>query len=458
MEKPAKTMRVVIGIWLAFLYAICISGVVVSLTLFQLQHKILATPERPPQPADTMVFHQCSLDGLEVADIGKGGTHSLACVPVKTSLNQGFQSPAKVLEILEKQEKSVNDLKRESREKQEKLESLRSSVLYNEIDSDLRDSFLGIFDKQKQHDSLLVEREKLRMELKQAIDPKSQEDIKLSFDEKQTKIDQIMVEITIGNKLIDGQIASLASEPRVTNLLNLKGVENTSELGMEAGLAANGSAAIGDFPVQARMGAPVEPSLEAASNAGQMVDLRGILEGYLKTEMALKREIRKIDNEIVFFMDQSAHLVDIKTDIAFYKKFFPGMESLGLEDDAPFWAAPFNLLTLILILSMGALGSLIFLTNDYLERAKAEDKFSMYIFRPLLGMALAFSIFVMFKSGQSLLGIDPGQRQSPFFVAFIGLISGMLAEKAYRRITTQGEKLFAIEEPAPVTPGTGSKS
>ena len=368
MGKQVSTMRILIGLWLAFLYAVCISGVVVSLTLFQFQHKILATPERPPQPEDTMVFHQCILDGLKVSDIGKGGTHSLACIPVKTSINQGFQSPAKILELLNSQGRYVAGKAEESKDKQNYLKTLRDTdPLGEKIDRNLREQFRKL--------------EKLKLEIKE-------------IDEKQ-----------------DFARAAVLTDEFEKAESDLKSDISLLQVGQE-----------------------------------------GEIEERLKTEFELEKEIRKIDAEIESFRAQSAHLVDVKADIAFYSKFFPDV----VDTQSPFWAAPFHLLTLVLILSMGALGSLIFLTNDFLERDNAEEKFSMYIFRPLLGMALAFSIFVMFKSGQSLLGIDPVQRQSPFFIAFIGLISGLLAEKAYRRITLEGEKLFAIEEAVPDSENSGS--
>jgi hypothetical protein len=111
------------------------------------------------------------------------------------------------------------------------------------------------------------------------------------------------------------------------------------------------------------------------------------------------------------------------------------------------WAIPENILIVMLIFSMGALGSLIFLTMEFLKRRdNAEEKFSNYFFRPLLGMVMALAVFVMFRSGQYSMGIESEEYLSPFFISFMSIISGMMSEKVYGSLKLQGERVLPTEE------------
>jgi hypothetical protein len=102
---------------------------------------------------------------------------------------------------------------------------------------------------------------------------------------------------------------------------------------------------------------------------------------------------------------------------------------------------PPQLLTLILTLCMGALGSLIFITREFFN-GNTVKRTGWYIFRPFLGMVTAISIFVLIKSGQLVIsdsnqGIS-SETLNPFFVSFLAIISGLLSEEAYDKIQTTG--------------------
>ena len=109
---------------------------------------------------------------------------------------------------------------------------------------------------------------------------------------------------------------------------------------------------------------------------------------------------------------------------------------------------PAQLLTLILTLSMGSLGSVIFLTRE-LFREGEKHSINWYIFRPFLGMVTAIAIFVLAKSGQLVIS-DGGNPESgkmsetlnPFFISFLAIISGVLSEQAYEKIHNTGKSFF----------------
>ncbi|MCB1142183.1 MAG: hypothetical protein H7A24_08760 [Leptospiraceae bacterium] len=102
---------------------------------------------------------------------------------------------------------------------------------------------------------------------------------------------------------------------------------------------------------------------------------------------------------------------------------------------------PSQLLTLILTLCMGALGSIIFITREFFT-GKQKKTVSWYLFRPFLGMVTAISIFVLVKSGQLVISDSKqgfsAETLNPFFISFLAIISGLLSEEAYERIHSAG--------------------
>lgn len=110
---------------------------------------------------------------------------------------------------------------------------------------------------------------------------------------------------------------------------------------------------------------------------------------------------------------------------------------------------PDQLLTLLLALSMGALGSVIYLTRTFLD-PKSDKPLKWYIFRPILGMVTALAIFILAKSGQIIISdnsISQGisNKLNPFFISFIAIISGILSEQAYEKIQSSGASFFNVD-------------
>ena len=107
---------------------------------------------------------------------------------------------------------------------------------------------------------------------------------------------------------------------------------------------------------------------------------------------------------------------------------------------------PSQLLILILAISMGAFGSVIHLTWEYFDKT-TRRRLSWYIFRPFLGAVLAFAIFILLKSGQMVLtnttGVGAGAEDlNPYFISFLAIISGILSEQAYAKISAAGTQIF----------------
>lgn len=102
-----------------------------------------------------------------------------------------------------------------------------------------------------------------------------------------------------------------------------------------------------------------------------------------------------------------------------------------------------EIVTLVLVLIMGALGGLIHLTQSFLDDEKTPP--SYYIFRPILGILAAFSIFVLVKAGVLVVSgesFNETKSLNPFFVAFLGIVSGLMAQNAIMNLRQAGTNLF----------------
>lgn len=115
---------------------------------------------------------------------------------------------------------------------------------------------------------------------------------------------------------------------------------------------------------------------------------------------------------------------------------------------------PSFVLTLIVTLAMGALGSVLYLAKWLLKHqledhaATPDRPMSWFIMRPLLGMATALVIFVFLQTGLALTEgalTGPSDTINPFLIAFLAIVSGLLSWQAIERIERWGTRLFGTE-------------
>lgn len=112
---------------------------------------------------------------------------------------------------------------------------------------------------------------------------------------------------------------------------------------------------------------------------------------------------------------------------------------------ARLFALPSEILTLLLALSMGALGSTLHVTKTLLT-ASEERPASYYLIRPFQGMVTSLVVFVLLKAGQLTISSGDSDNLNIFFVSFAGIASGLLAEEAYRMICKAGAGIIKAEE------------
>lgn len=107
--------------------------------------------------------------------------------------------------------------------------------------------------------------------------------------------------------------------------------------------------------------------------------------------------------------------------------------------------SPRQIQTVLLVIFMGTLGASINLVRLFLA-GNNRAKLSHYIFLPMMGGVAAFAIYVVAKSGVVLIADtgagDDSTYLSPYFVSFLGLVSGLLSQEAFDSIYSVGRRIF----------------
>ncbi|HLO75174.1 MAG TPA: hypothetical protein VK196_01805 [Magnetospirillum sp.] len=106
---------------------------------------------------------------------------------------------------------------------------------------------------------------------------------------------------------------------------------------------------------------------------------------------------------------------------------------------------PSEVLTLVLALVLGALGSTLHMTKVVIEGTETPAP-SWYLFRPCQGVLMALVVFVLLKAGQLTMGAGDSDTLNPFFVAFVGTVSGLLSPDAYRLIQRAGATVIPASD------------
>lgn len=114
-----------------------------------------------------------------------------------------------------------------------------------------------------------------------------------------------------------------------------------------------------------------------------------------------------------------------------------------------FLLAPREVLVMLLTIIMGVLGSVITMTWSFVRRDSSLS-IRRFLLLPFVGGMSAFIILIFLKAGQlSMTGGETSDNLSPFFLSFVGIISGLLSERAYARMSEVGSNFFSVQEDKP---------
>jgi cell division protein FtsL len=157
----------------------------------------------------------------------------------------------------------------------------------------------------------------------------------------------------------------------------------------------------------------------------------------------------KIVHELVPDKDANPDLFTLYQDMMYFEhlKIF----TLGIIDPMTLAVMPAWMLTLIVTLAMGALGSVLHVARSYLDETSTKrydyHPVSWFFLRPLLGVVTAFAVFVFLQAGLALTDDKLTQSSlNPFFIAFIAILSGLMSWQAVESIQRWGERFLGEEE------------
>ena len=107
---------------------------------------------------------------------------------------------------------------------------------------------------------------------------------------------------------------------------------------------------------------------------------------------------------------------------------------------------PNDMLILLLVISMGVLGSGLYLLSVIVPKDGAPIPLRGYVFRLALGAATAIVLFIVFKSGIPIITDTTKTGGSapinPYFISVLGIISGLMSERVLERIRSIGTSLL----------------
>lgn len=196
---------------------------------------------------------------------------------------------------------------------------------------------------------------------------------------------------------------------------------------------------------------------EARKNHTDLSQLKGdvycIIKGFswVKNDISYYKSLAESDaeevNELRKSMEtanqQYAELIKGHNDFLAFKE----MEKVWYLQ--PFVLAPYDLLVLLLVVFMGALGGVVRLLRDYGSANKPNPIGAEYLFVPMIGAVVAVGGYVLAMTGLLLLSSAKDQSSlSPFMISLVGIVSGLLAREVIDTLSARGRKMLTAENDA----------
>jgi hypothetical protein len=148
-------------------------------------------------------------------------------------------------------------------------------------------------------------------------------------------------------------------------------------------------------------------------------------------------EIEELKKSLASNSEQYAELIKGQQDFIAFRS----MASVWYEK--PFFTSPYDLLVLLLVMMMGAIGGVVRLLRDYGSSIHPDPSSKDYLFIPLIGSVVAIGGYVLAKTGLLLLSSTQSETSlSPFMIGLVGIISGLLATEVIETIESSGRKIL----------------
>jgi hypothetical protein len=165
-------------------------------------------------------------------------------------------------------------------------------------------------------------------------------------------------------------------------------------------------------------------------------------EFYEMRDKDYSQEIAEAKKSLASISEQYAELIKGHQD-------FTAFRSMELWYQKPFFTSPYDLLVLLLVMMMGAIGGVARLLRDYGSSVHTDPSPKDYVFIPLIGAVVAIGGFVLAKTGLLLLSSTKGETSlSPYMISLVGIVSGLLAKEVIDTIATRGRGILQRDGPS----------
>lgn len=151
----------------------------------------------------------------------------------------------------------------------------------------------------------------------------------------------------------------------------------------------------------------------------------------IETSIKLRTEqLQNTDKEL-------QEMVKGHQDFVAFSKMLPD----GYWYQRPMIGTPYDLLILLLVMFMGALGGMVRLLRDYGTTDVKNPRPADYFFVPLIGTAVSIGGYILAKTGLLLLSSSNGETSlSPYMISLVGIVSGLLAKEVIDTIALRGKE------------------
>lgn len=154
-------------------------------------------------------------------------------------------------------------------------------------------------------------------------------------------------------------------------------------------------------------------------------------------------EIAELKKTLTSNSEQYADLIKERQDFLAFKE----MGKVWYQ--RPFVITPYDLLVLLLVMFMGALGGMVRLLRDYGAADHPNPTAGEYLLIPMIGAVVSIGGYVLAKTGLLLLSSARGESSlSPFMISLVGIVSGLLAKEVIDTISARGRAILSGQDGA----------
>jgi hypothetical protein len=176
-------------------------------------------------------------------------------------------------------------------------------------------------------------------------------------------------------------------------------------------------------------------------------DAKCISRGLTLTQFDLnnvKSEIADLQNDVNATKKLLAAQTDQTTSLTKDHEDYLALEAMTKGTfRGPIVKISYDLLVLLLVMMMGALGGVVRILRDYGNKSVADPEPQDYFFIPLVGCVVAVGGYVIAKTGLLLLSSNQGDASlSPFTISLVGIVSGLLAKEVIDAIAARGRDML----------------